>query len=106
MEANDNEATSFAEIDLSSSANFGTTTLENTSFGDADANTSGTTTPTHEGIAADNINNATNLSSDKDKFAKGLSILLKPVIEEMDTRIIAVKSSQSELNKEIERLLA
>ncbi|CAG8484824.1 3488_t:CDS:2, partial [Racocetra fulgida] len=44
--------------------------------------------------------------TDKDKFSKGLMALLTPVIEEMDSRIVAVKSSQLELNKEIERLLA
>ncbi|RIB12280.1 hypothetical protein C2G38_2201073 [Gigaspora rosea] len=43
---------------------------------------------------------------DKDKFSKGLMTLLTPVIEEMDSRIVAVKASQLELNKEIERLLA
>ncbi|CAG8751268.1 1979_t:CDS:2 [Dentiscutata erythropus] len=44
--------------------------------------------------------------TDKDKFSKGLMTLLTPVIEEMDSRIVAVKASQLELNKEIERLLA
>ncbi|CAG8643359.1 19799_t:CDS:2, partial [Cetraspora pellucida] len=44
--------------------------------------------------------------TDKDKFSKGLMALLTPVIEEMDSRIVAVKSSQLELSKEIERLLA
>ncbi|CAG8537568.1 10002_t:CDS:2 [Cetraspora pellucida] len=44
--------------------------------------------------------------TDKDKFSKGLMALLTPVIEEMDSRIVAVKSSQLELHKEIERLLA
>ncbi|RIA93926.1 Snapin/Pallidin-domain-containing protein [Glomus cerebriforme] len=43
---------------------------------------------------------------DKEKFSKGLMTLLTPVIEEMDSRIVAVKASQKELNKEIERLLA
>ncbi|CAJ0766341.1 13522_t:CDS:2 [Entrophospora sp. SA101] len=32
--------------------------------------------------------------------------LFKPLIEEMDSRVVAVKSSQIELNKEIERLTA
>ncbi|CAG8560965.1 11398_t:CDS:2 [Scutellospora calospora] len=44
--------------------------------------------------------------TDKDKFSKGLMTLLTPIIEEMDSRVVAVKSSQLELNKEIERLLA
>ncbi|RGB41820.1 Snapin/Pallidin-domain-containing protein [Rhizophagus diaphanus] len=43
---------------------------------------------------------------DKEKFSKGLMTLLSPVIEEMDSRIVAVKASQKELSKEIERLLA
>ncbi len=43
---------------------------------------------------------------DKEKFSKGLMTLLTPVIEEMDSRIVAVKASQKELNKEIERLYA
>ncbi|EXX58596.1 hypothetical protein RhiirA5_425392 [Rhizophagus irregularis] len=43
---------------------------------------------------------------DKENFSKGLMTLLSPVIEEMDSRIVAVKASQKELSKEIERLLA
>ncbi|GES81350.1 SNARE-associated protein Snapin-like [Rhizophagus clarus] len=43
---------------------------------------------------------------DKEKFSKGIMTLLSPVIEEMDSRIVAVKASQKELSKEIERLLA
>ncbi|CAG8476410.1 4106_t:CDS:2 [Funneliformis caledonium] len=46
------------------------------------------------------------VSLDKEKFSKGLMTLLTPVIEEMDSRIVAVKASQTELNKEIERLYA
>ncbi|CAG8544249.1 13236_t:CDS:2 [Ambispora leptoticha] len=42
----------------------------------------------------------------KEKFARGILDLLTPIVQEMDSRIVAVKSSQTELNKEIERLLA
>lgn len=91
--------------------------IENTEYTDNINTTSGTTTPTHNDTLgndkkidpsgqSNNSSYASNLSSDKEKFAKGLSILLKPVIEEMDNRIVAVKTSQLELNKEIERLLA
>jgi hypothetical protein len=53
------------------------------------------------------INKSDNdVNLDKEKFSKGLMTLLTPVIEEMDSRIVAVKASQTELNKEIERLLA
>ncbi|CAG8434086.1 5287_t:CDS:2 [Diversispora eburnea] len=98
-------------------------TDNNTDTSYKNSSNSGTTTPTHnETLGDDNndpsgnisqnnnssgsINNVTNISLDKEKFVKGLSILLKPVIEEMDNRIVAVKTSQLELNKEIERLLA
>ena len=55
-----------------------------------------------------NISNVSDddVNLDKEKFSKGLMTLLSPVIEEMDSRIVAVKVSQTELNKEIERLLA
>ncbi|CAG8441382.1 3130_t:CDS:2 [Ambispora gerdemannii] len=42
----------------------------------------------------------------KEKFARGILDLLTPIVQEMDSRIVAVKTSQRELNKEIERLLA
>ncbi|CAG8453617.1 7911_t:CDS:2 [Acaulospora morrowiae] len=96
------DKSTFADVDLSASANF----ENNVSFSDVDANTSGTTTPTHNEDKAMPTTENSKLSSEKEKFAKGLSILLKPVIEEMDSRIVAVKNSQEELNKEIERLLA
>ncbi|RHZ56065.1 hypothetical protein Glove_406g37 [Diversispora epigaea] len=99
--------------------------IDNTDNTDSfkNSSTSGTTTPTYNETLGDNnndpsgsisqsnnssgsISNVTNISLDKEKFVKGLSILLKPVIEEMDDRIVAVKTSQLELNKEIERLLA
>jgi hypothetical protein len=64
-----------------------------------------------ENTSNDEIINITNITDndiklDKEKFSKGLMTLLSPVIEEMDSRIVAVKASQKELSKEIERLLA
>ncbi|KAG9302693.1 hypothetical protein G9A89_005167 [Geosiphon pyriformis] len=44
--------------------------------------------------------------TEKEKFEKGIMVLIAPIITEMDSRMAAVKTSQVELNKEIERLLA
>lgn len=45
-------------------------------------------------------------SKDNTKIADGLMSLMGPVIQEMDFNIVSVRKSQTELEREIERLLA
>lgn len=47
-----------------------------------------------------------NLDPERAKFTDGLVELLAPIVKEIDTRVVAVKQSQVDLNKEIERLSA
>ena len=44
--------------------------------------------------------------STDEKLVEGIMTLLTPIVHEMDTSIVSVKSSQEALSKEIERLLA
>ncbi|CAG8578278.1 10666_t:CDS:2 [Paraglomus occultum] len=44
--------------------------------------------------------------STDEKLVEGIMALLSPIVQEMDTSIVSVKSSQEALSKEIERLLA
>ncbi|KAF9586180.1 hypothetical protein BGW38_008897 [Lunasporangiospora selenospora] len=43
---------------------------------------------------------------DATKLAEGIMSLLGPIVQEMDFNIVSVRKSQSELEKEIERLMA
>ncbi|KAG0369861.1 hypothetical protein BGZ54_008599 [Gamsiella multidivaricata] len=43
---------------------------------------------------------------DADKLAYGIMSLLGPIVQEMDFNIVSVRKSQTELEKEIERLMA
>jgi hypothetical protein len=49
---------------------------------------------------------ASNSSEPKSHIVDGLISVIQPVIYETDLRIVAVRQSQNELNKEIERLTA
>ena len=44
--------------------------------------------------------------STDEKLVEGIMTLLTPIVQEMDTSIVSVRSSQEALSKEIERLLA
>ncbi|KAG2184782.1 hypothetical protein INT43_000695 [Umbelopsis isabellina] len=54
----------------------------------------------------DNDHTASISSEPKSHIVDGLISVIQPVIYETDLRIVAVRQSQNELNKEIERLTA
>lgn len=45
-------------------------------------------------------------ASNVDGMTEGLMSLLSPIVQEMDLRVLAVRTSQKELSKEMERLIA
>lgn len=54
----------------------------------------------------DNDHAASTSTEPKSHIVDGLISVIQPVIYETDLRIVAVRQSQTELNKEIERLTA
>lgn len=67
----------------------------------------GDTDSIHEGLQTTDDQHQHSLQNkDNTKIADGLMSLMGPIVQEMDFNIVSVRKSQTELEREIERLLA